>query len=128
MSNYYKLNPNRTFLCVFHQRNWEANRKLKVIWKGEALVHYNIQAYLGVILDRSLTYKHHFERTSKKINTCNGLLWKLTNSKWEVYVQVGIEPPFIRKLIATSLEIHKHQWPKASYVWTDGFYLPIKID
>jgi len=29
-----------------------------------------------------LTYKHHFERTSKKIHTRNELFQKLTESKW----------------------------------------------
>lgn len=55
---------------------------IEVTWEGEALLHCDTPAYLGVTLDRILMYKYHCEKTSKKINTRNGLLRKLTGSKW----------------------------------------------
>ena len=53
-----------------------------VKWKGVELTHCCTSRYLGVTLDRALTYKTHCEKTSKKINTQNGLIQKLTNSAW----------------------------------------------
>ena len=39
--------------------------------------------YLGVTLARTLGYKQHIHNTKMKVATCNNLLRKLSNSKWE---------------------------------------------
>lgn len=82
MANHLKPNPNKTKLCTFHLRNKQANRKSIVIREGEKLTHCCTPTYLGVTLYRALTYKTHCEKTSKKINTRNGLIRKLTGSTW----------------------------------------------
>ena len=38
--------------------------------------------YLGVTLDRTLSYKKHIHNTTMKVATRNNLLKKLSNSKW----------------------------------------------
>lgn len=38
--------------------------------------------YLGITLDRSLTYRFHCENTKHKIMTRNGILRKLSGSTW----------------------------------------------
>ena len=38
--------------------------------------------YLGVTLDRTLSYKEHIHNTKMKVATRNNLLRKLSNSKW----------------------------------------------
>ena len=38
--------------------------------------------YLGVILDRSITFKEHVSKTRAKVSTRNNILRKLTTSKW----------------------------------------------
>jgi len=38
--------------------------------------------YLGVTLDRTLTYKEHLTKTAAKIKTRNNLIQKLANSSW----------------------------------------------
>ena len=38
--------------------------------------------YLGVTLDRTLSYKEHIHNTKMKVDTRNNLLRKLSNSKW----------------------------------------------
>ena len=38
--------------------------------------------YLGVTLDRTLSYKAHIEKTKKKVGTRNNIIRKLRNSKW----------------------------------------------
>ena len=39
--------------------------------------------YLGVTLDRTLSYKTHIHNTNMKVATRNNLLKKLANSRWE---------------------------------------------
>lgn len=46
------------------------------------LEHTKFSKYLGVTLDRSLTFKKHCENTREKVNTRNNILRKLLNSKW----------------------------------------------
>ena len=46
--------------------------------------------YLGVTLDRSLSYKQHIRNTKMKVATRNNLLTKLATSKW------GANPSTIR--------------------------------
>jgi hypothetical protein len=46
--------------------------------------------YLGVTLDRFLTYRAHCEKLKKKIASRNGLLRKLTGSCW------GAQPHTLR--------------------------------
>ena len=45
--------------------------------------------YLGVTLDRSLTFKLHVTKTKAKVSTRNDILRKLTTSKW------GASPPVL---------------------------------
>ncbi|KAL4113930.1 hypothetical protein QTP88_017480 [Uroleucon formosanum] len=70
--------------------SFEANRKLVVEWEDVELTHCSTPTYLGVTLDRALTYKTHCEKTSKKINIRNGLIRKLTGLAW------GAQPHALR--------------------------------
>ena len=51
------------------------------------LTHCNLPVYIGVTLDRTLSYKAHIEKTKKKVGTRNNIIRKLRNSKW------GATPP-----------------------------------
>jgi len=87
IGNYYKVNhlksnPTKTNICAFHLRNKYANRKSVVKWEGVELTHCCTPTYLEVSLDSALTYKTHYKKTSKKINTRNGLIHKLRGSAW----------------------------------------------
>ena len=46
------------------------------------LTHCNLRVYLGVTLDRTLSYKAHIEKTKKKVGTRNNIIRKLRTSKW----------------------------------------------
>jgi hypothetical protein len=97
MSNYYndnhfKPNPSKTLVCTFRFKNKEANRNLQITWEGALLTHCKTPTYLGVTLDRTLTFKSHSEKTAKKINTRNCLIRKLTGSTW------GDQPHALRML------------------------------
>lgn len=86
----WNLTPRRTTVCAFHLRNREATRKLKVVWSGVELEHCETPKYLGVTLDRSLTFKKHCMNCKSKVSTRNNLLWKLAGSQW------GSQPETIR--------------------------------
>ena len=87
LSNYLrtwrlKLSEAKTTATAFHLNNKEANRQLKVSLNGTQL-HYNpTPTYLGVKLDRQLTYRHHLETVRAKVSSRNNLLCRLAGSSW----------------------------------------------
>ena len=44
--------------------------------------------YLGIHLDRSLTYKQHLNKTALKVRTRNNILSKLAGSRWGAHFDV----------------------------------------
>ena len=88
--NHLKPNPAKTQICCFHLRNRDAKRKLNVTWNGLELDHYPNPIYLGVTLDRTLSFKQHALNTKPQVNTRNNILRKLTNSRW------GAHPATVR--------------------------------
>lgn len=80
--NQLKPNPTKTQVCAFHLRNNQANRKLQIEWKGVPLEHCPNPKYLGVTLDRALTYKQHCLNTKLKVSGRNNIIRKLTGSNW----------------------------------------------
>ena len=46
------------------------------------LTHCNLPVYLGVTLDRTLSYKAHIKNTKKNVGTRNNIIRKLRTSKW----------------------------------------------
>ena len=81
-SNSLRANPDKTQVTAFHLRNREAKRSLQVSWNGVALENTDTPKYLGVTLDRTLSYKTHIHNTKLKVATRNNLLNKLTYSRW----------------------------------------------
>lgn len=89
-ANSLKPNPSKTEVSAFLLNTHQANRKLHVRWNGTTLTHTERPTYLGVTLDRSLTYKYHCEKTRQKVAARNNILRKLANSKW------GAKPAILR--------------------------------
>lgn len=74
LSNYFndwRLKPNttKTVSCVFHLNNQQANRELKLQLNGKKVEHEKFLKYLGIYLDRALTYRHHLEKTKGKLKS-----------------------------------------------------------
>ena len=81
-SNSLRANPDKTQVTSFHLKNQEAKRTLEVKWNNTDLENTPHPKYLGVTLDRTLSYKKHIHNTKMKVATRNNLLKKLSNSKW----------------------------------------------
>ena len=87
LSDYYKkwhlkANPTKTQVCSFHLNNHQANRKLQIKWENKDLESHPHPVYLGVTLDRTLSFKEHVDKLRKKVVTRNNLLSKIASTKW----------------------------------------------
>ena len=77
-----KLSVKKTVTAVFHRYNREARRELTINVEGRALPFSTTPTYLGVKLDRALTFRQHLESLRKKLTTRVGLLRRLAGSSW----------------------------------------------
>ena len=50
-TNHLRRNPDKTKLCSFHLRNWEAIRQLHASWYGKNLQHVRYPVHLGITLN-----------------------------------------------------------------------------
>lgn len=89
-NNYLKPNPSKTQVCAFHLKNAEARRELEINWRGERLEHCPTPRYLGVTLDRTLSFRQHCINTKGKVSARNNILRKLTSKAW------GAQPETLR--------------------------------
>ncbi|KAI5732047.1 hypothetical protein M8J77_020382 [Diaphorina citri] len=107
-ANHLKPNARKTQVCSFHLKNREARRELNITWRGERLQHCQTPKYLGITLDRSLTFKDHCTNTRAKISSRNNILRKLTSRRW------GSNPETLR-ISALGLCVSTSEY--ASPVW-----------
>ena len=77
-----KLSHTKTVTAAFHLNNREAKREIKVYSNGRLLPFCPTPTYLGVKLDRSLTFRHHLVALRKKLLSRVTLLRRLVGSGW----------------------------------------------
>ena len=77
-----KLSHTKTVTAAFHLNNQEAKRELKVYNNSRLLPFCPTPTYLGVKLDRLLTFSHHLVALCKKLSSCVTLLRRLLGSGW----------------------------------------------
>ena len=77
-----QLSHTKTVMTAFHLNNREAKRALNVYNNGKRLSFCSVPTYLGVKLDRSLTFRHHLEALCKKLTTHVALMRRLACSGW----------------------------------------------
>ena len=123
LTGYYKqnslnANPGKTQVCAFHLNNHQAKRKLNIIWNNERLEHVDFPVYLGVTLDRTLSFAEHVKKLKSKVATRNNLLGKLANSNW------GTDPKTLR---TTALALCYSTAEYCSAVWARSCHAQ-KID
>ena len=76
-----KPSTSKTISSVFHLHNATSTCKLSVYLDGQRLWH-ECPPYLGVTLDRMLSYREHLTKTAGKLKNRNNLLMKLAGSTW----------------------------------------------
>ena len=59
--------------CAFHLKNREASRKLNITWYNKHLEHIPNPVYLGVTMDRTLSYKEHIRKLKCKTSARNNI-------------------------------------------------------
>ena len=77
-----KLSTTKTVSAIFHLNNKEAKRELKVNSNKEIPSFSPEPKYLGVTLDRSLTYCRHLRVTSQEVDITRRSLRRLSGSSW----------------------------------------------
>ena len=77
-----KLSHTKTVTTAFHLNNREAKRELKVYNNSRLLPFCPTPTYLGVKLNRSLTFRHHLVALRKKLSSRVTLLRRLVGSGW----------------------------------------------
>ena len=65
----WRLKPSasKTISSMFHLHNTSATRELSVYLDGQRLRHECHPTYLGVTLDRTLSYREHLTKTAGKL-------------------------------------------------------------
>ena len=77
-----KISAAKTTVTPFHLNNREYGHQLSVFLDGNLLPLKSCPTYLGVKLDRNLTYKYHTEALHTKLTARNNLLRCLAGSTW----------------------------------------------
>jgi len=77
-----KLSTTKTMSAPFHLNKKEAKRELKINFNNETLPFCSEPKYLGVTLDRSLSYRRHLESLRKKLTSRVALLTRLAGFGW----------------------------------------------
>ena len=79
-------------LATFHLYNQEAQRELSISIKRQALPHCSEPTYIGIILDRALTFRRHLASLRKKLTTCVRLLRRLAGRPGMLTPQHSAQP------------------------------------
>jgi len=80
----WRLKPStsRTVTSVFHLHNNRSCHEVNVHMNGQRLKHNPYPVYLGVTLDRTLSYREHLSRSAAKLKRRNNLIAKLAGTSW----------------------------------------------
>ncbi|XP_034621412.1 uncharacterized protein LOC117874878 [Trachemys scripta elegans] len=103
----------KTVSSLFHLHHASTIHELNVYLNGQKVKHEVEPVYLGVTLDRTLSYHAHLKKTAAKVKTRNDLLSKLAGSSW------GARAPTLRmSALATSYSVAEYYtrvWSQSSH-------------
>jgi len=78
----FKLNPNKTVVYEFYLNNKQDDKTLDIRFDNVQLNHNFTPKYLGITLDRTLSFKKHIENSAKKVKSRVNLIRKLAGTGW----------------------------------------------
>lgn len=79
-----QLSTDKTVTAAYHLCNREDKRELEVYADHKRLESQQAPKYLGVLLDRTLTFKQHLEEVQAKTTTRVALIHRLNGTTWGV--------------------------------------------
>ena len=128
-----KLSHTKTVTVAFYLNNREAKCKLKVYNNGRLLQFCPTPTYLGVKLDRSLTFRHHLMALRKKLSSRVTLLRRLVGSGWGAGAKtlriVTLSLVYsISNILNTLLGLPWITGPRSYLVWSVGPQILAKRD
>ena len=78
-----KLSQSKTVSSLFHLKNHLASKSIKVTLDPNTILNCErYPTYLGITLDRSLTYKNHLHKLKQKVFSRVALVKKLSGTNW----------------------------------------------
>ena len=75
--NRLSLNIDKTNFIVFHPYNKPVKKRITIKINNKAIIEKEYIKYLGVLIDSTLSWKHHVSNISKKISRSIGIMYKL---------------------------------------------------
>lgn len=78
----YALTLLKLVVTTFHLNNLLANHPLNVTFCKESVKNNPNPKYLGVSLDRSLTYRTHLTSLAENLKTRNNIVRRLAGTSW----------------------------------------------
>ena len=83
-----QLSKGKTVSAAFHLCNREARRELEISVDNEPLEFQQAPKYLGVRLDRTLSYKQHLDEVRAKVTARVSLIRRLAGTTWGASAKV----------------------------------------
>ena len=82
---YLKLSQSKTVSSLFHLKNHLASKSIKVTLDHNTILNCErYPTYLGITLERSLTYKNHLHKLKQKVSSQVALVRKLSETNWGI--------------------------------------------
>ena len=76
-ANKLSLNVLKSKLVIFHSKYKKINQNIKIEIDKTAIKETNYAKYLGVLLDKNLTWNEHIQSINLKISKGNGILYRI---------------------------------------------------
>ena len=87
--NRLSINAGKTELIFFHSKQRPLNYDISIKFNGERLIPVDYVKYLGMFIDKFLSWNFHVLQVSKKLSRANGILSKLCHhAPIEICLQV----------------------------------------
>ena len=74
-ANKLSLNVLKSKLVIFHSKHKKINQNIKIEIDKKAIKETNYAKYLGVLLDKNLTWNEYIQSINLKISKGNGILY-----------------------------------------------------